>query len=143
MIIVRKIKGLFICLAAVLLGACGINDDEVIRNLDNEIKFGTGDFDDGIEEVKSIFSKEEDFLMEVYLSDPFGDGTINSVLLQVEGDSETIYQEWEDSVDPNWEWMVTDFQKTDYDGKFDTGNYILRIYDTTSNLLAEGEFSIE
>lgn len=111
---------------------------------DDSIAFGNGTFEDGITDEKSTFSPEEDFLIETYLSEPFGTSDIEFITLKSGTDgSEEIYDQWYETVDPAWDSLIYEYHVVETDGEFDPGDYILRIYSGDSDLIAEGNFTIE
>lgn len=123
-----------------ILGAC----DSITSSGTDKIIFGTGTFEEGITNEKSTFSQDEDILLETYLDEPFGVRNIQYTLLQEDGNGgEVLYDDWEDSVDPTWDSLVSEFHLIEYDGTFEPGNYILRMYKNDSELISEGTFSIE
>lgn len=109
----------------------------------DKIIFGTGTFEEGITDKKSTFSADEDFYLETNLSKPFGTSEVTFSILQVTNDMETIYEEWNDTVDPSWNYFFYEFQLVEHDGEFDLGDYILRMYSDQSDLIAEGKFRVE
>ncbi|HLR71795.1 MAG TPA: hypothetical protein VK085_10250 [Pseudogracilibacillus sp.] len=109
----------------------------------DEIIFGTGTFEEGIDDEKSPFTQEEDILLEAYTSEAFGTSEIKFTVLSSDNDSEEIYDEWYDKVDPTWDQILYEFHLVDYYGEFEPGDYIVRIFKDESELIAEGKFSIE
>jgi|GEM_PF-6996210 len=137
----KKYFSLLLIFFVMMLTACSSIIETFIEK--DVIKFGTGTFEDGIEEHRSTFSQDEDFLLEVRLSESFGTSDIRFVILKSANDSEEIYEEWYTPVDPTWSEFLYEFHLVDYDGTFDTGDYIVRMFTDQSELIAEGAFTIE
>ncbi|MRH41255.1 hypothetical protein GH741_01040 [Aquibacillus halophilus] len=136
-----KIFGLILILS--IVSGCGLITDAFSESPNEEIVFGTGTFEEGIAEQKSTFSQEEDFLLDAVFSEPFETTEIQFSVLKESNGSEEIYQQWSDTVDPTWETLLYEFQRVEADGQFDKGNYILRMYKNDSELIGEGNFTIE
>ena len=138
--LVRLFKVLCLVLLTTLIAACSETD---VINKEGVIVFGTGIFEEGITEQKDIFTQSEDILIETDLSEPFGTSEINFILLKDEGGSETIYDEWPVTVDPSWSWFSYEMQLVSEDGELETGDYILRMFKNSSDLISEGAFSVQ
>lgn len=143
----KKTSHLFIksCLALMmifLLSGCNI-PSLLVNSNSEEIIFGVGDFDQGIEKEKKSFLPSEDILMEVYVEEPFGTNVIHFLVLKVEDNTEYIYDQWEISVDPTWDSLIYEFHLVDEYGPYDEGDYIVRLFDHTYDLIIEGNFSIK
>lgn len=139
---------LFLILITFTLTACNDNVDNALDVIQKSTKqdvliFGIGSMEEGITENKSTFDQNEDFLMETTLSNPFGTTDIEFIILKIgDNGTEEIYDQWVDTVDPAWDWLIYEFQRVETDGVFDPGNYIVRMYNDESDLLAEGPFTI-
>ncbi len=137
----KKLISVPMVVLLLFLSGCGAILD-VIAGGDG-IVFGTGTFEDGIQDERSSFQPDEDFLLEAYTRDAFGTSDIKFTILKSDNDTEAIYEEWYDKVDPTWNEILYDFHIVDLDGEFEPGDYIVRIFKDESELLAEGTFSIE
>lgn len=130
----KKILGLII-LSVLLLTGCGPRE--------GTITFGAGNLEDGILNERSTFYPEDDFMLEANLAKPFDSSEIRLVTLKHSKGMETMYEEWYETVDPSWDWLVYEFHITNYEEEFEKGHYIVRMYTNETNLIAEGGFSIK
>ncbi|MEI3607218.1 hypothetical protein SPD48_16180 [Pseudogracilibacillus sp. SE30717A] len=137
----KKFIGISMLMVLLFLSGCGTILD-VIGGREGMI-FGTGTFEDGIQDKKSTFRSNEDFLLEAYSKKAFGTSEIKITTLKNDNNKEEIYEEWYDKVDPTWNEMLYEFHVVDYDGEYEPGDYIVRIFKDETNLLVEGTFSIE
>jgi len=140
----KKISLLFIVISILLLTtACGGVVNSLVGE-DDSIVFGNGTLEDGITEEKSTFAPGEDFFIETNLNEPFGTTEIELITLKLGSDgSEEFYNYWYEVVDPAWNFLLYKYHIAALDGAFEPGDYILRIYGGESELLAEGNFTIE
>lgn len=126
---------------ATLLCACSF---EQMGFGNQNITFGTGSLDAGITDVKSTFRQDEDFMMEVILNKPFGVSDITFSINMIAHDgTEIIYDQWNDIVDPTWNYYLYELQIVELDGAFDQGDYILKLFTNEVDLIAEGRFTIQ
>ncbi|WP_407267772.1 hypothetical protein [Radiobacillus sp. PE A8.2] len=144
----RIVSAVGLLLITFIITACGagtniFNNAVESVNGPGEILFGPGTFDEGITTYQSVFTENDDFLLDVTLNEPFGTSDVKFIILKSNSDgSEEFYVEWSDTVDPTWNSLVYEFQVVDRDGKFEIGDYIVRIFADGSDLVAEGTFSI-
>lgn len=68
---------------------------------------------------------------------------IKCIILKVDDGQEYIYEEWYDSVDPTWDYIIVDFHTVDFNDEFERGEYIVRMFINETELIAEGTFTIE
>lgn len=143
----KKVSFLLILIPIMLLTtACsgvtsGLNG---IFGGDGSIIFGNGTFEDGVTNEKSTFVPGEDFLIETYLNEPFGTSEIEFITVKSGADdTEEIYSQWNETVDPAWDSLIYEYHVAELDGEFEPGDYILRIYSGDSELISEGTFTIE
>ncbi|MCJ7842279.1 hypothetical protein MUB24_15525 [Lederbergia sp. NSJ-179] len=134
-------KVLLIAAFASMLSGCSLL--AALLAEEKGIVFGTGTFEDGIEEEKNVFLQDEDILFEAYVSEELKTTAIHFTLLKDEDDSETIYEEWDISVDPTWDRFLYEFHLVDEDGEFEPGNYIVRMFKNETEYVTEGMFTDE
>lgn len=142
--IMKRFSILFILFLGIFtLSACSEGVTSIFSS-STEITFGMGSLDEGITVEKSTFTQNEDFLMELTTSEQFGTSNIEFMILKTEADGiESIYDQWSDTVDPTWNYFIYEFHIVDWDGTFDSGDYKLKIFNNNSDLMAQGEFTIE
>lgn len=126
----------------ILLGGCGGVMDSVIGLGKGEVIFGSGSLEEGVTDEKSIFSHNDDILLEADFTESAGTTDIQIIVLQNKAGNEYFYDEWYETIEPEWVWMIYEFQKSDVSEGFDSGDYTVKIYNANSVLLAEGFFSI-
>lgn len=139
-ILLKTSKLITIILFVSMLSGCSLLASLLEGN--NVIIFGTGTFDDGISQEKRIFKQDEDFLFEAQTSSNFKTTTIHFTLIKDDFGSETIYDDWEVSVDPTWNSLLYEFHLVDEDGEFEPGDYIVRMFKEDFEYVTEATFTI-
>lgn len=134
-------KALLIVLFASALSGCNVLT-AILESEDEGIIFGTGTFDDGITQEKTDFSPDEDILFEASTSNAFKTTSLHFILLKDESNSEWIYDEWDLTVDPTWNTLLYEFHLVDEYGELEQGDYILRMFNSDSELMTEGTFTV-
>jgi len=137
----NKTRSIFILIVlSITLTACNIGG--LIEG--DSIIFGTGTLDSGITNEQSTFGPDEDFIMELETAEPFGVTDITFTLLETTEDgTEVILEQWDDVVDPSWNYFIYDFHIVELDGAFEPGDYTVRIFSPDSSMIAEGSFTIQ
>ncbi|WP_062108809.1 hypothetical protein [Bacillus niameyensis] len=134
-------KALLIVLFASALSGCSLLT-AILESGDDGITFGTGTFDEGITQEKTVFSPDDDILFEAYTNNAFKTTSLHFILLKDELDSEWIYDEWDLTVDPTWNTLLYEFHLVDEYGELEQGDYILRMFNSDSELMTEGTFTV-
>ncbi|MCU9613107.1 hypothetical protein OEV98_06025 [Caldibacillus lycopersici] len=116
-------------------------DTEAVSSV-GTIVFGTGSFDEEIFNETTTFVQSDDILLQAELPDALGTTEITYILLQLNG-SEEIYETWTQNVDPTWDTLFGVYHEPLIDGELEVGNYKLRMFRNDSELIAEGNFSVE
>ena len=65
--------------------------------------------------------------------------SIRILFVKYNGDTETIIDEFDDSIDPSWNWFYNYYE----DSNFDTGEYAIKIFKGEGELLAQKRFEIK
>ncbi|ADU32012.1 hypothetical protein [Evansella cellulosilytica] len=141
----KKLTGfILLFFMSFLLMGCGGLISEILSDgpRSGEMIFGTGTFEQGIQHEKTVFSTHEDILMEANFAKPLGTRDVYYILHKIDGGHESYYDDWYDTLDPSWDWILTEFHLVHVHGVFDIGNYRLRLYNDYDELMAEGSFSI-